>query len=32
MINRVLKHYVNDENMYDECLEMFINMEEDLVA
>ena len=32
MINRVLTHYENDENMYDECLEMCINMEEDLVA
>ena len=33
MINRVLTHYENnDENMYDECLEMCINMEEDLVT
>ena len=32
MINRVLKHYENDEDMYEECIEMFINMEEDLVV
>ena len=32
MIIHLLTHYNNDENLYDEFVERFINMEEDLVA
>ena len=31
-LNVLLKHYNNDEDMYDEAFEMFVNMEENWVA
>ena len=32
MLNRLLQHFETDEDMYDECVEMFVNMEENFVV